>query len=54
MVIEAVTHTFLWIASRGDSQTTHAVILTELVSLLQKGKSGVGSLVSRFGLAVRR
>ena len=33
-----------WSASRGDSQTTHAIILTDSVSLLQKVKSGMGSL----------
>ena len=39
--MEAVTHALRWIASRGDSQTTHAIILTDSVSLLQK--SGMGS-----------
>ena len=28
MEVEAVTHTLRWIASRGDSRTTHAIILT--------------------------
>ena len=28
---------------RGDSQTTHAIILTDTISLLQKVKSGMGS-----------
>jgi len=32
-----------WIASRGDSQTTHDIILTDAMSLLQKVKSGMGS-----------
>ena len=36
--VEVVTYVFHWIASRGDSQTTHAVILTELAT-----KSGTGS-----------
>ena len=36
MEVGAVTHALRWIASRGDSQTTHAIILTDLVSLLQK------------------
>ena len=43
MEVEAVTHTFRWIASRGDSQTTHAITLTDSKSLLQKVKSGIGS-----------
>ena len=42
MEVEAVTYALRWIASRGDSQTTHATILTE--SKLQKVKSGMGSL----------
>ena len=32
-----------WITSRGDSQTTHAIILTDSIRLLQKVKSGMGS-----------
>ena len=36
MEVEAVTHALHWIASRGDSQTTHANILTDSMSLLQK------------------
>ena len=40
---EAVTHALHWIASRGDSRTTHAIILTDLMSLLQKVKNGMGS-----------
>ena len=43
MEVEAVTHALRWIASRGDSQTTHAIILTDSMSLLQKVKSGMGS-----------
>ena len=43
METEAVTHALRWIASRGDSQTTHVIILTELMSLLQKVKNGIGS-----------
>ena len=35
---------FRWTASRGDSQTTHTIILTDSMSLLQKVKSGMGSL----------
>ena len=34
---------FRWIASGGDSRNTHAVILTDSMSLLQKVKSGMGS-----------
>ena len=41
MEVEAVTHALRWIASRGDSQTTHAIILTDSMSLLQKVKSGM-------------
>ena len=43
MEVETVTHALRWIASRGDSQTTHAIILTHSMSLLQKVKSGIGS-----------
>ena len=32
-----------WFASRGDSQTTHAILLTDSMSLVQKRKSGMGS-----------
>ena len=35
MVVEAVTHALQWIASRGSSQNTHAIILMDSVSLLQ-------------------
>ena len=42
---EAVTHAYRWFASRGGSQTTHAIILTDSMSLLQqqKMKSGMRS-----------
>ena len=43
MELEAVTHDLRWIASRGDIQTTHAILLTDSMSLLQKMKSGMGS-----------
>ena len=43
MEAEAVTHDLRWFASRGDSQTTHAIILIDSMSLLQKVKSGMGS-----------
>ena len=43
MKVEASTHALRWIASRGDSRTTHATILTDSMSLLQKVKSGIGS-----------
>ena len=43
MEVEAVTHVLRWIAPRGDSQTTHAIILTDSMSLLQKVKRGIGS-----------
>ena len=41
METEAVTHALYWIISRGDSQTAHAIILSDSVSLLQKVKSGM-------------
>ena len=34
--LEAAIHALRWIASRGDSRTAHAIILTESMSLLQK------------------
>ena len=43
MEVQAVTHAFRWIASRSDSRTTHATILTDSISLLQKVSSGMGS-----------
>ena len=43
MEVEAVTHALRWIASKGDSRTTHAIILTDSISLQQKVKSGTGS-----------
>ena len=36
MEAEAVIRTLCWIASRGDSQTTHAIILTDSMNLLKK------------------
>ena len=38
MEVEAVTHALRWIASRGDSQTAHAISFTDLISLLQTVK----------------
>ena len=35
MEMGAVTHALRWIASRGDSQTTRAIILTDSMSLPQ-------------------
>ena len=43
MGVEAVTHALRWIASRGDSRTTHAILLTDSMNLLLKVKSGMGS-----------
>ena len=57
MKVEAVTHALRWVASRGDSQTTHAIILTDSMSLLQKVKSGMGSpdwSVSMVDICLRR
>ena len=47
MEVEAVTlatYSKRWTASRGDSRTTHATILSDSMSLLQKVKSGMVSL----------
>ena len=41
--VEAVTLALRWIAQRGDSQTTHAIILTDSMRLLLKVKSGMRS-----------
>ena len=38
MEVEAVAPALRWTASRGDSRTTHVIILTDSVSLLQKWK----------------
>ena len=43
MEVETVTHALRWTASNGDSHTTHDIILTDSMSLLQKVKSGMGS-----------
>ena len=42
MEVEAVTHALRWIASRGDSRTTYATILTDSMNLLQKVKNRIG------------
>ena len=36
--MEAVTHALRWITSSGDSRITHAIILTDSVSLLRNCK----------------
>ena len=43
MEVEAIIHALHWIAPRGDSRTTHAILLTDSMNLLQKVKSGMGS-----------
>ena len=43
MEVETITRAFLWIVPGGDSQTTHAIILTDSVSWLQNVKSGMQS-----------
>ena len=43
MEVETVTRALWWIASNGDRQVTHAIILTDSGSLLQKVKSEMGS-----------
>ena len=42
MEVGAVTHVLHWIASRDDSQATHAIILTDSMRLLLKVKSEMG------------
>ena len=42
MEVEAVTYTFRWIVSRGDSQTTHAIILTDFSKLATKSEKWNG------------
>ena len=41
--VEEVTHALRWTASRGDSRTKSAIILTDSISLLQKMKSRMES-----------
>ena len=36
--VEAVTHALCWIASRGDNHTTHAIIFSYSVKMLEKLK----------------
>ena len=36
MEVEAITHALRWFSLRRDSQTTHAIILTDSVKLQQK------------------
>ena len=43
MEVEALTYALRWIASMGDSRATHAIILTNSMSLLQKVKSKMES-----------
>ena len=43
MEVDAVTLALRWIASRGDSQTTQAILLADSVNFLQKVKSGMGN-----------
>ena len=42
MEVEAVTHAIQWRASQRNAQITHAIILTDSMSLLQKVESGMG------------
>ena len=42
MEVEAVTHAIQWLASQRDARITHAVILTDSMSRLQKLESGMG------------
>ena len=41
MGVEAVTHAIQWLASQRDAQSTHAIILTDSLNLMQKVKSGI-------------
>ena len=41
MEVETVTQALCQISSRGDSQNTHAITLTDSINLLQKAKSGL-------------
>ena len=41
--VEVVPRSLLWIATRSDSRTTHAIVLTDSISLLQKVTNGIGS-----------
>ena len=54
MEVEAVTHVLRWFASRGDSQTTHAVIPTDSMSLekwnWKASKPPVGVLLRHSGV----
>ena len=40
---DAVTHALHWIAWRSDSQTTHGIILTNIIELASDWKSDVGN-----------
>ena len=40
--VEAVTHALRWLSSRGYSRTTHAILLTDSVNLVQTMTSGMG------------
>ena len=42
MEVEAITHAIQWLACQRDAEITHAVILTDSISLLQKVESGMG------------
>ena len=44
MEAESVTYAIQWVASQRDAQTTHAIILTDSMNLLQKVESGIGCL----------
>ena len=55
--MESVTHALRWTASRYDSQTAHAIVLTDSISLLRKVKIGMGNPdwhVSMFDIYLRK
>ena len=52
MQVEAVIHALLWIASRGDSQNTHAFTLNNSMNMLQEveWEAQIGIHVSMFDI----
>ena len=52
MEMEAVTHALWWLSTRNDSRRTHAVILTDSMSLLQKVQKG--TIHSEWAHALRK
>ena len=42
MEVETVKHAIQWLDSKGDTQITHIIILTDSMNLLQKVESEMG------------